>query len=143
MIRHAAWRLFFLMVLATCGGAAQAGDPVDVPFGPGTFEYYGQLSPAHLTFDDGVQKSNDVVDNSNSNSRIGMWFRRPLHWGRFNFNFETALGFPGSSLANQADIAGKWDWTEANIRKFEVIWETDRFGTLYIGQGSMVRVVLL
>jgi len=137
MIRHGARCLLFLIVLTAFGGAAQANEPVDVPFGPGTFEYYGQLSPAYLTFDDGEVKSDSVVDNTNSNSRIGMWFRRPVRWGRFNFNFETALGFRGSNTASQAGIADKWDWTEASIRKIEVIWETDRIGTFYLGQGSM------
>jgi len=137
MIRHCARCWVFLIVLTAFGGAARANDPVDVPFGPGTFEYYGQLSPAYLTFDDGDLKSDSVVDNTNSNSRIGMWFRRPVHWGRINFNFETALGFRGSNTASQAGIADKWDWTEASIRKIEVIWETDRIGTFYLGQGSM------
>ena len=131
------WRRYrYFFVLAVLCGQAWANEAMDVPFG-GTFQYYGQLSPAYLSFDDGALKSEHLVDNSNSNSRIGMWYRRPLHWGHLNVNFETALGFPGSNVASQNRALDQWDWTKANIRKAEVIWETDRIGTFYVGQGSM------
>lgn len=123
--------------LTILAGAAWAGDPVDVPFFGGSFEYYGQLSPAYLTFDDGDLKSDGFVDNTNSNSRIGMWYRRPFRWGRLNVNFETALGFRAANTVSQHFQAEPWNWTRSSIRKAEVIWETRRFGTIYLGQGSM------
>lgn len=126
----------FLVALMVLVGPVRAGDPRDVAIG-GTFEYYGQLSPAYLTFDDGGLKSAGIVDNTNSNSRLGMWYRRPFRWGRLNVNLETALGFGGSNTASQSEIFDRWDWSRTNIRKAEVIWETERIGTFYLGQGSM------
>ena len=136
MIRQIARCFATIFVLTTQGGPAQAADPVDAPFN-GTFEYYGQLSPAYLSFDDGGQKTNQLVDNTNSNSRLGMWYRHPMRWGRLNVNFETALGLSGSNTASQINLVDDWNWTTASIRKAEVIWETKRFGTFYVGQGSM------
>jgi len=128
--------LFVLCILTVLGGSAQAADPLHVR-GGATFEYYGQLSPAYLFFDDGGATWGDVVDNSNSNSRIGMWYRQPFPWGQINLNLETSLGFRGSNIVNQLQLDFDRQWTEANVRKAEVIWETRRFGTIYLGQGSM------
>jgi hypothetical protein len=125
-----------LAILMVPGKPVVAGDPVDLSIG-GSFEYYGQLSPSYLTFDDGNLKSDGFVDNTNSNSRIGMWYRRATPWGRFNVNVETALGFRASNAVSQNIQASSWNWSKSSIRKAEVIWETRRFGTLYVGQGSM------
>lgn len=136
MIRQATRYCATLLLLTAQVMPAWAADPVDAPF-DGTFEYYGQLSPAHLSFDDGGQTTRETVDNTNSNSRLGMWYRHALPWGRLNANFETSMGFRGSNTASQLNLGEDWEWTRANIRKAEVIWETDRIGTFYVGQGSM------
>ncbi len=128
--------LLALCILTVLGGSAQAADPRHMRNGA-TFEYYGQLSPAYLFFDDGGERWGDVVDNSNSNSRIGVWYRRPFSWGQLNLNLETSLGLRGSNIVNQLQLDFDREWSEANVRKAEVIWETRRFGTIYLGQGSM------
>jgi len=128
--------LFAFCILTVLGGSALAADPRHLRNGT-TFEYYGQLSPAYLFFDDGGERWGDVVDNSNSNSRIGAWYRRPFSWGQLNFNLETSLGLRGSNIVNQLQLDFDREWSEANVRKAEVIWETRRFGTIYLGQGSM------
>ncbi len=99
--------------------------------------FYGQLSPAIVTFDDGAEVTRALADNSNSNSRIGLWYRRDVAEGQFSFNFETAIGFRGTNTISQNSVLNDWEWTKSNIRKFEAILETHRFGTMYLGQGSM------
>lgn len=137
MIRHSAARVLAVALSLGLASPVVAGDPVDLPRIGGSFEFYGQLSPAYLTFDDGDLKSDGFVDNTNSNSRLGIWYRRPFRWGRLNINFETAIGFRGSNVVSQNLVADSWNWTRSSIRKAEIIWETERFGTFYIGQGSM------
>lgn len=111
-------------------------DPLELPYG-GEVQFYGQLSPAYLIFDDGAVQTEAFVDNSNSNSRIGVWYRRGLPWGNLSFNFETALGFRGSNSVSQNFVISDWEWDRTDIRKLEAIWRTDRIGTFYLGQGSM------
>ena len=123
-----------LLAFAT---SVQAADPRPVAKMGGTYQFYGQVSPAYLGFNDGAQTSGLVVDNSNSQSRVGLWYRRPFLWGRFNVNFETAIGVRGSNSVSQNHQANNWDWASSEVRKAELIWETARFGTFYIGQGSM------
>lgn len=137
MVRHLGGYVGALAAVTLMAGQAAAHDPVEIDYIGGTFEYYGQLSPAHLSFDDGAERSQGFVDNTNSNSRIGMWYRRPFQWGQFNINIETALGFRSSSAVSQRFRDNNWNWSTADIRKAEIIWESHRFGTLYIGQGSM------
>jgi len=136
MSRQRAGELVGLLFLALLGGPAEAADPITVRSGA-TFQFYGQLSPALLSFDDGGEKTNNFVDNTNSNSRVGVWYHRPFAWGQLNLNLETSLGFRGSNSVSQLSQDFEREWTEANIRKAEVIWETRRFGTFYLGQGSM------
>ncbi|PCH75353.1 MAG: porin [Rhodobacteraceae bacterium] len=126
-----------LAILVTFAAPLWAGDPKPVAKIGGTLQIYGQFSPASLTFDDGGQTSSLVVDNSNSNSRVGLWYRRPFVWGQLNVNFETAVGFRGSNSISQNFQISDWGWSKSNIRKAEVIWETSRIGTFYLGQGAM------
>ena len=137
MIRQSAARILAFVLSVGVTTPAMAGDLIDTPLIGGTLEYYGQLSPAYLIFDDGDLKSDGFVDNTNSNSRIGIWYRRPFRWGRLNINLETAIGFRGSNAASQRLSNDYWNWTRSSIRKAEIIWETERFGTFYVGQGSM------
>ena len=41
----------------------------------GSATFYGQLSPSYLSFDDGEKTTDKIVDNGNSNSRVGFWLR--------------------------------------------------------------------
>ncbi len=98
---------------------------------------YGQFDPAYLSFDDGVSTTSEIVDNTNSNSRIGFWYRQPTDAGEFSANFETSFGFRPSGATNQNLTPDGINWRRTNIRKLEAIWGDDRFGTFYLGQGSM------
>ena len=98
---------------------------------------YGQLDPSYLSFDDGASTTSEIADNNNSNSRIGFWYRKPTDFGKFSINLETSLGLGPSSSMSQNNTPDAIDWQRTDIRKVEAIWDTDRFGTIYLGQGSM------
>jgi hypothetical protein len=103
----------------------------------GTFQFYGQVDPAYLTFDDGVSSTGALVDNTNSNTRVGFWYRNSLDTGEFSVNLETAFGLRPSAGLSQNHTPDGLDWKRTNIRKVEAIWKDDRWGTFYAGQGSM------
>lgn len=98
---------------------------------------YGQFDPALLSFDDGVSTTGDLVNNDNSNSRIGFWLRQDYGANTLSFNFEIAVGFSPSSGLSQTVTPQAFDWQLTGIRKVDFSYETASFGTFYIGQGSM------
>ena len=124
-----------LAALLTLAGPAAAeftysyGSGVDVTF-------YGQLNPSFLSFDDGVDSTGRLTDSSHSNSRVGIRVAKPYGWGTLGFNFETGLGLPGSARFSQT---GSPDLIRDRtvVRKVDLEFRTERFGTFYVGQGSM------
>lgn len=103
----------------------------------GTALFYGQLSPAFQNFDDGVSTFDTVVDNANSNSRVGFWLRQNYASGTLSFNFETALGFRQSSQVTQGFTPKGLNWQRTSLRKVDVSWKSDSYGTFSVGQGSV------
>lgn len=99
---------------------------------------YGQFSPALQVVDDGVNRYDTIVDNANSNSRVGLWFEQPLDSSVFRFNFETALGFRQSSAVNQNFTPKAFNYdARRNIRKIDLSLSNPAFGTVFVGQGNM------
>lgn len=129
-IKHSVWAapaaLIVGSVAMTSAASAQEG-----------FRFYGSLNGAVTSVDDGVERRNEFSDNSNAPSRIGAWYEMGTASGTLKFNFETALGFRGTSSLSMTSSDDFFDWDKTDIRKFEAIYETDRFGTFYLGQGSM------
>ncbi len=103
----------------------------------GSVLLYGQFDPAYLSFDDGEETTSDVVDNSASNSRVGLWMRQAFGANEFAFNFETALGLRSSSGLSQNFTPKGVNWQRTSIRKVDFSYKTDRYGTFFAGQGSM------
>lgn len=100
---------------------------------------YGQLSPAYLSYDDGQESNSGLVDNNNSNSRVGITVNWPFaDETSLKFNFETSLGFFQSNNLNITSFDGQqwYSWSENDIRKLEVSYQAD-FGTVWLGQGDM------
>ena len=98
---------------------------------------YGQFSPAYLSFDDGVSTTDAVVDNGNSNSRVGLLVRQPFDGLEFRFNLETALGFRQSFLVTQGFEPKGLNWQRTSIRKVDFSLTSPSWGTFSLGQGSM------
>jgi len=84
-----------------------------------------------------VSTTSEIVDNANSNSRVGFWYRQITDSGEFSINLETSLGLRQSGLVSQNRTPDNIDWQRTNIRKVEAIWKDDHYGTIYLGQGSM------
>ncbi|WP_193139709.1 MULTISPECIES: porin [unclassified Meridianimarinicoccus] len=102
----------------------------------GSARVYGQLTPAWLNVDDGKDTDGNLVDNSRSNSRAGIWLDQEFDNGQMLlFNFEAALGAPQSSKFSQ-NFQPDWDWQRTDLRKLEFIY-SGNFGTVFFGQGSM------
>lgn len=104
----------------------------------GTVRFYGQLSPTYLGFDDGEETYNNLVDNTHSNSRVGMKLDQDFANGQsLSFLVEIGLGLPGSGSYTQVgDNQNVWYWDETDIRHIDLSWSTG-FGRFSIGQGSM------
>ncbi|THF73200.1 MAG: porin, partial [Sulfitobacter sp. SK025] len=103
----------------------------------GSVKLYGQLSPAYLSFDDGVASYGDLVDNEVSNTRAGLTVTQDYGSSVLQFDFLTALGFGQSSNYGQAGDPKFLDWRRTFVRKLEVSWKTESAGTFTFGQGSM------
>ncbi len=103
----------------------------------GTFTFYGQFSPAWADFDDGDDSQGKLADNAKSNSRVGFLIVQPFDIYELNFKFETALGFRQTSSISQLDSPDSFDWDREKLRHVDFAFKTPRFGTFYLGQGSM------
>ena len=123
-------RLTAVSLLAMSTPYLAAADP--------TFDFYGQLNFGFFNVDDGTESETFFTDNDNSNTRIGLRYSNDLSvGGTVKFNFETALGFAGSSSATMADNDLDLDLSRTDLRKLEVAYESASLGTFTAGQGSM------
>ncbi|KII18270.1 porin [Phaeobacter sp. S60] len=103
----------------------------------GSFRYYGQFNPSFQSFDDGGDDFSALVDNANSNSRIGFWLEQPFGDDTLRFNFETAFGLRSSDGVDQNGRPQNISWDRTRIRKVDLQYATARYGTFSFGQGSM------
>ncbi|THH38566.1 porin [Aliishimia ponticola] len=103
----------------------------------GSVTVYGQLNFGYLNFDDGESTTDEIVDNDNSPSRVGMALVQPFGDNQLRFRFETALGLRSSSGISQTEVPDGIDWDRTNIRHFDFAWANPNYGTISLGQGSM------
>ena len=107
-------------------------------FAETTFDFYGQINFGLFNVDDGTETESFFVDNDNSNTRIGFIYSEGLSNGATaKFHFESALGFNGSAAATITNNDGGIDLDRTELRKLEVIYESNSWGTVSVGQGSM------
>lgn len=102
----------------------------------GSVRFYGQISPAWIGFDDGVETTGAFADNDNAVSRLGFVLTRPAGEGTLTLTVETAPGVTKTSQISQNAGRGPIDWGSTDLRKAEVAY-AGAFGTLTFGQGSM------
>ncbi len=131
----------FLPVVAATVAAGLAGPAAaEMKFenaSGGSVLLYGQFNPAYQSVDDGVSTYSNPVDNTNTNSRVGLWYRQPMGNGTFSFNFETALGLRASAAMSQGFKPDWMNWQRTSLRKVDFAWTSDQWGKFSIGQGSM------
>ncbi len=97
---------------------------------------YGFLNLGVMGADDGFSTTTELVDNDNAPSRIGVWWENEVGQGTLRFNFETALGFRGSTSYDQTGTPDFFFWDRTKLRHVDVSYEGN-FGKVYLGQGSM------
>lgn len=103
----------------------------------GTVRLHGQLNPAILSFDDGVNRYTKYVDNEIFNSRLGLTVTQPLGSSVLTFDFLTGIGLAPSSTHSQLFDPKFFDWDRTFVRELQVSLETKAAGTFTFGQGSM------
>lgn len=109
----------------------------DRPLGEGYwFAPYGQLHFALQSFDDGQERTTNLVDISNANSRIGFYIQPEDSSVGLSFQFETGLGLRPSSATSQETTPDALDWSRRDLRQVQLIYRGG-FGVLRFGQGSM------
>ena len=131
-------KLTHVALLCTTVASPTAAQEFTNPNGS-SVKLYGQLNPAYLSYDDGQESNSALVDNNNSNSRVGITVAWPFSdENALKFNFETALGFFQSNSLNITSFEGQqwYGWSENDIRKLEVSYQSD-YGTVWLGQGDM------
>ncbi|PRY26634.1 porin-like protein [Aliiruegeria haliotis] len=123
--------------LSTVAAGSALADPLTFANDSGgTVNFYGQFSPAYVSFDDGEKETGNLVDNTNSNTRVGFTLDQPIGSGAtLGFVFETALGLPASSAFSQ-NVDPIWEWDKTKLRKIDVT-VSGAFGKVSLGQGSM------
>lgn len=116
---------------------ATAQNFLTVQAGGTTITTYGHVNPLVRSYDNGIESKTQLLDNSASQSRLGVRTETGFDTGGgLTFNAETGLGLPGTSGFGIND-SPEVDLNKQSIRKFELIWDSGRFGTFYLGQGSM------
>ena len=102
------------------------------------WDFYGQLNLGIISVDNGTGSETALIDNDNSNSRVGLTFRQGLaNGGQFRFNFETAIGLTGSAAINGDDNDLDVDYNRRELRKLEIVYQTATIGTFSFGQGGI------
>lgn len=102
--------------------------------------FYGQLSPAILSYDDGrAQSTYAPVGNSNRTPRLGLrWQLRNIRDWSPIFRAEIGVNVRPSKTVNQDTPHGlKWSRDDSNLRKLELILKHPTLGIVTVGQGSM------
>lgn len=129
------WMTSALLLSAAAAGPGLAGEFTG-PFGAeGVF--YGQINMGYLSYDDGLRRTDEIVDNNISNSRVGL----TLNWKLANdralkFTIETGLGFRQSNAISATSDLDFWQYRETAFRKLELAY-TNALGVFTLGQGSM------
>lgn len=135
MVRHLTSTAALLAISAAAPAAADLSYSNN---SGGSVTFYGQLSPAYSTVDDGVERTDTFVDNDISNSRLGFRLFQDLNGGaRLGFRVESSLGFRQSDDVSQRRTPPGLDWTREDWRWIDLSLQTPTYGTFFLGQGAM------
>lgn len=107
--------------------------------GGGEIQFYGQVSPSLMSYDDGNgERSHAPVGNANAAARLGFyWHMRPLGSTKTTFRAEIGVPTRPSNSLSQVNKGADWLTGSYDLRKLELILDSERWGALMIGQGSM------
>jgi hypothetical protein len=106
--------------------------------GGSSLNLYGWINYGILSFDDGRETNTyGPIDNSNSPSRIGLAYTRPVGTWTFGARVEVQNLFYSTAFVNQVDSSADLDFRRRDIRWIEVSATAPEVGTISVGQGSM------
>jgi hypothetical protein len=118
--------------------AAQGLQPLETEIAPNvTLRFSGQLNFGVLSYNDGGETNTYVVDNDNSSSRVRLQLINEGDEWRTEGIVELEYQPLASNVVSQLDDDPDWGLRRGNIRKFESIFTSERYGTIWLGQGSM------
>lgn len=135
-------RLSVALLAALPAGAAVADDTWIPPLRVGDdntwMQLYGQIDPGVLVVDDGDSTLGYApVDNGNSSTRFGVRLYVGIASGTFlGANYEAQYDPYSTNYVNQLN-RGDPDWDRYLTRKAEAYLNSQQFGVLWVGQGSM------
>ena len=132
--------LLILTIPIGSGEASAEGlEPIEYTLGDGTvIRFSGQINMGVLHYDDGEDDFTNFVDNENSSSRARLEiFTESDNGWKFEARFEAEYQPLASNVVSQHDESPDWDFHSTYIRKAEVAFSNERFGKLWLGQGSM------
>ena len=142
MSRFGKARLGVLAAFVATAGAAQADDTWIPKLRVGDdnmyLQLYGQIDPGLLIADDGDSTLGyGPVDNGNASTRAGLRFYMGIYSGTFiGANVEAEYDPYSTKYVNQLNRRDP-DWDRYLLRKAEGYINSEQFGVLWLGQGSM------
>lgn len=131
------------LALQSTVAAGQDLPKVETTFGNGgTLRFYGQIDKGFLSYDDGlVTERYGLIDNYNSNTRFGLTYDQAIGGG-WTYLGTIEIQYAPFSTSNinilqQSPPASAYDLGTDNIRKIDNRFSSDRFGSIWFGQGDM------
>ncbi len=128
--------------LVATAATAQGLPKIERSFANGsTLRLYGQINKGVLQYDDGIDSETyGLIDNDNSGTRFGLRYTQE----RDGWTFENVDEFKyapysssNASILNDSPSSADYEFTNANIRKLDFTLKSDRYGKVWLGQGSM------
>lgn len=99
---------------------------------------YGQLNFGALQVDNGSGRETYFAENPTVPSRVGVRWLFPLAGSSsLMIQLETGLGLTNLREVSPSNDKLEVDFARNDLRKFEIIYTSDQFGRLSLGQGSM------
>lgn len=135
-------RLLCTAGIAACPATMSAADSLtETTFSNGSvLKAYGQISEAWLNYDDGdVQRDFAPVGNRNSSTRAGVTYDVSTDSGT-DIQFRGEIEYiprPSNGVTFADPYVNDYSLDRTNIRKVELTFANDRWGKIWLGQGSM------
>ncbi|MEL6119959.1 MAG: porin [Pseudomonadota bacterium] len=99
---------------------------------------YGQLNFGVLQVSNGAGRESYVAENPSIPSRVGIRWLLPLqNASALTIQLETGLGLTNLSEVSPTNDTLEFDFQRTDLRLFELIYTSDVWGRLSLGQGSM------
>ena len=100
--------------------------------------YYGQLNFGALQVDNGGGRETYIAETPSVPSRVGVRWLFPLqNASTLTIQLETGLGLTNLSEVSPTNDTLEFDFQRTDLRLYELIYASDAWGRLSLGQGSM------